>query len=143
MSETQSNSVSAVMPAQLPPGPAERTVYSYGVRAGDQLYISGMVAFDSEANIVGEGDIEAQAEQVFKNLQAVVEEAGGTINNIVSTTTYLADVTDAPVVNAARSRYFTGEVLPTHTVIGVAALARPQFLVEISAVAYLGDLSKD
>lgn len=44
MSETQSNSVSAVMPAQLPPGPAERTVYSYGVRAGDQLYISGMVA---------------------------------------------------------------------------------------------------
>ncbi|ANE05214.1 translation initiation inhibitor [Corynebacterium crudilactis] len=102
-----------------------------------------MVAFDADANIIGEGDIEAQTEQVFRNLKAVVEEAGGTMNNIVSTTTYLADVADAPIVNAARARYFTGDILPTHTVIGVAALARPQFLVEISAVAYLGDLPKD
>lgn len=129
---------SAVMPSQLPPGPAERTVYSYGVRAGDTLHISGMVAFDAEATIVGEGDVEKQTEQVFQNMRAVVEEAGGTMNDIVSTTTYFVDVADAPVVNAARARHFTGEVLPTHTVIGVAALARPQFLVEISAVAYLG-----
>lgn len=129
---------SAVMPSQLPAGPAERTVYSYGVRAGDTLHISGMVAFDAEATIVGEGDVEKQTEQVFQNMRAVVEEAGGTMNDIVSTTTYLVDVADAPVVNAARARHFTGEVLPTHTVVGVAALARPQFLVEISAVAYLG-----
>ncbi|MHA2788958.1 RidA family protein [Corynebacterium sp. S7] len=128
----------SIMPARLPKGPAERTQYSYGVRAGDFLYISGMVAFDEDANIVGEGDIEAQTEQVFQNLQAVVEEAGGFIHNIISTTTYLVDVTHAPVVNIARGRYFTGPVLPTHTVVGVAALARPQFLVEISAVAYLG-----
>lgn len=138
MDATPPNSVTSVMPSQLPAGPAARTVYSYGVRAGDDLHISGMVAFDSEANIVGEGDIEAQTEQVFRNLQAVVEEAGGTINDIVSTTTYLTDVADAPVISAARARYFTGPVLPTHTVIGVAALARPQFLLEISAVAYLG-----
>lgn len=129
---------SSVMPSQLPPGPAERTVYSYGVRAGDTLHISGMVAFDAEATIVGEGDVEKQTEQVFQNMRAVVEEAGGTMADIVSTTTYLVDVADAPVVNAARARHFTGDVLPTHTVVGVAALARPQFLVEISAVAYLG-----
>lgn len=129
---------SAVMPSQLPAGPAERTVYSYGVRAGDSLHISGMVAFDAEATIVGEGDVEKQTEQVFQNMRAVVEEAGGTMNDIVSTTTYLVDVADAPVVNEARARHFTGEVLPTHTVIGVATLARPQFLVEISAIAYLG-----
>lgn len=129
---------SSVMPSQLPPGPAERTVYSYGVRAGDTLHISGMVAFDAEATIVGEGDVEKQTEQVFQNMRAVVEEAGGTMADIVSTTTYLVDVADAPVVSAARARHFTGDVLPTHTVVGVAALARPQFLVEISAVAYLG-----
>ncbi|WIM71389.1 RidA family protein [Corynebacterium suedekumii] len=129
---------SSVMPSQLPPGPAERTVYSYGVRAGDTLHISGMVAFDAEATIVGEGDVEKQTEQVFQNMRAVVEQAGGTMADIVSTTTYLVDVADAPVVNAARARHFTGDVLPTHTVVGVAALARPQFLVEISAVAYLG-----
>lgn len=138
MSENQRPAVSAVMPAKLPAGPAARTVYSYGVRAGDHLHISGMVSFDEEANIIGEGDVAAQTEQVFQNLRAVVEEAGGSIDDIVVTTTYLTDVADAPVVNAARARHFTGDVLPTHTVVGVAALARPQFLVEISAHAYLG-----
>lgn len=138
MNTKLTSSTASIMPSQLPPEPAERTVYSYGVRTGDYLHISGMVAFDSEANIIGEGDIEAQTEQVFQNLRAVVVEAGGTINDIVSTTTYLTNVADAPIVSAARSRHFTGPVLPTHTVLGVAALARPQFLVEISAVAYLG-----
>lgn len=121
----------------LPVGPAERAVYSYGVRAGNALHISGMVAFAADGSIVGEGDIEAQAEQVFANLRAVVEEAGGTMDDIVSTTTYLTDVTQAPAISAARAQHFTGAVKPTHTVLGVAALARPQFLVEISAIAHL------
>lgn len=130
--------IQSIMPAALPAGPAERTVYSYGVRAGDTLHISGLVAFDADATIVGEGDIAAQTEQVFQNMTAVVEEAGGTMADIVSTTTYLVDAADAPVVNAGRAKYFTGDVLPTHTVIVVAGLARPQFLLEISAIAYLG-----
>lgn len=130
--------IQAIMPAALPAGPAERTVYSYGVRAGDTLHISGLVAFDAEANIVGEGDIAVQTEQVFQNMVAVVEEAGGSMDNVVSTTTYLVNAEDAPVVNAGRAKYFTGEVLPTHTVVVVAGLARPQFLLEIAAVAYLG-----
>lgn len=126
------------MPASLPAEPAARTVYSYGVRAGDDLHISGLVSFASDGTIVGEGDIDAQVEQVFTNMRAVVEEAGGSMDDIVSTTTYLTDVTQAPSISAARARHFTGDVLPTHTVIGVAALARPQFLVEISAIAHLG-----
>ncbi|MGP6174584.1 RidA family protein [Corynebacterium sp. A21] len=135
---SQNPAIMSVMPSALPAEPARRTVYSYGVRAGDSLHISGMVAFNAEAQIVGEGDIAAQTEQVFANLAAVVAEAGGTMADIVSTTTYLVDVADAPVVNAGRAKYFTAPVTPTHTVIGVAALARPQFLLEISAVAYLG-----
>jgi len=113
-------------------------VYSYGVRAGHDLHISGLVSFASDGTIVGEGDIDVQVEQVFTNMRAVVEEAGGSMDDIVSTTTYLTDVTQAPSISAARARHFTGDVLPTHTVIGVAALARPQFLVEISAIAHLG-----
>ena len=109
-----------------------------GVRAGDDLHISGLVSFASDGTIVGEGDIDVQVEQVFTNMRAVVEEAGGSMDDIVSTTTYLTDVTHAPSISAARARHFTGDVLPTHTVIGVAALARPQFLVEISAIAHLG-----
>ena len=111
---------------------------SYGVRAGGDLHISGLVSFASDGTIVGEGDIDVQVEQVFTNMCAVVEEAGGSMDDIVSTTTYLTDVTQAPSISAARARHFTGDVLPTHTVIGVAALARPQFLVEISAIAHLG-----
>lgn len=130
--------ISSIMPAALPAEPAHRTVYSYGVRAGDSLHISGLVSFDAEANIVGEGDAGAQAEQIFTNMRAVVAEAGATMEQVVSTTTYLTDVADAAAVNEARARHFTGAVLPTHTVVGVAALARPQFLVEISAIAYLG-----
>lgn len=131
--------VSSIMPSALPKEPAQRTVYSYGVLAGDNLHISGLVSFDSEANVVGEGDVGVQAEQIFANMRAVVEEAGGVMEQVVSTTTYLTDVQDAGAVNAARARHFTGGVLPTHTVVGVAALARPQFLVEISAIAYLGN----
>ena len=107
------------------------------MRAGDDLHISGLVSFASDGTIVGEGDIDVQVEQVFTNMRAVVEEAGGSMDDIVSTTTYLTDVTQAPSISA-RARHFTGDVLPTHTVIGVAALARPQFLVEISAIAHLG-----
>ena len=135
---TEKNRIQSVMPASLPAEPAECTVYSYGVRAGDDLHISGLVSLASDGTIVGEGDIDAQVEQVFTNMRAVLEEAGGSMDDIVSTTTYLTDVTQAPSISAARARHFTGDVLPTHTVIGVAALARPQFLVEISAIAHLG-----
>ena len=93
---TEKNRIQSVMPASLLAELAERTVYSYGVRAGDDLDISGLVSFASDGTIVGEGDIDAQVEQVCANMRAVVEEAG------------------------------------------VAALARPQFLVEISAIAHLG-----
>lgn len=131
--------VHAIMPASLPAEGAAPSNYSYGVRAGDTLHISGMVAFGPDGSIVGEGDVEAQVEQAFRNMQAVVQEAGGTMADIVATTTYLVHTADAPVVSAARHRWFTGPVPPTHTVVGVAALGRPVFLVEIEATAYLGD----
>ena len=128
----------AIMPATLPAAPADNNTYSYGVLAGDTLHVAGMVSFDADGTIVGEGDVAAQVEQALRNLAAVVEEAGGTMADVVATTTYLVDVADAPVVSAARARWFTGPVPPTHTVAGVAALGRPQFLVEIEATAYLG-----
>ncbi|WOP19982.1 RidA family protein [Raineyella sp. LH-20] len=126
------------MPSSLPAAPAVNNTYAYGVRAGDMLHIAGMVSFATDGTIVGEGDIAAQVDQALRNMAEVVTAAGGTMDDIVATTTYLVDVTDAPVVSAARAQWFTGEVKPTHTVVGVAALGRPQFLVEIEATAYLG-----
>lgn len=130
--------VKAIMPDSLPAEGAQPSNYSYGVLAGDTLHIAGMVSFAPDGSIIGEGDVEAQIEQAFTNMKAVVEAAGGTMDNIVQTTTYLVHTTNAPKVSAARHRWFTGPVPPTHTIVGVAALGRPAFLVEIEATAYLG-----
>lgn len=129
--------IEAITPHNLPANAAAASNYSYGVRAGDTLHISGMVSFGPDGSIVGDGDIEVQVEQAFTNMQSVVEAAGGTMDDIVQTTTYLVNTVDAPVVSAARHRWFTSGIPPTHTVVGVAALGRPVFLVEIEATAYL------
>lgn len=130
--------IEAIAPESLPPEVAARNTYSYGVRAGDSLYIAGMVSLGPDGSILGEGDVEIQIEQAFSNMHHVVEAAGGSMDDIVQTTTYLVDPADAPIVSATRARWFTGPVKPTHTVVGVAALGRPAFLVEIEATAYLG-----
>ena len=122
----------------MPSAAAAGSTYSYGVRAGDTLHIAGMVSFAPDGSIFGEGDIEVQVEQALTNMQRVVEAAGGSMDDVVQTTTYLVNTADAPVVSAARARWFTGPVKPTHTVVGVAALGRPVFLVEIEGTAYLG-----
>ena len=74
----------------------------------------------------------------WERARHVHNQLGVTRGIIVQTTTYLVHTTDAPKVSAARHRWFTGPVPPTHTIVGVAALGRPAFLVEIEATAYLG-----
>ena len=91
----------AALPDTLPTEGAAPSNYSYGVRAGDTLHISGMVSFAADGSIVGEGDVAAQIEQAFTNMQAVVEAAGGTMADIVQTTTYLVNTADAPLVSKA------------------------------------------
>lgn len=127
-----------IMPAALPAAVADDNAYSYGVLDGETLHISGMVAFDADGGYIGLGDVSAQAERVFFNLRAVVEEAGGTLGDVVSTTTYLAAAEYAAAVGAVRRRYFTGPIPPTSTVV-IAAMAREQFLVEVAAVATIRD----
>ena len=127
----------AIVPTAIPSAPGERFGYSYGVRSGSTVYISGMVAFNSAGEIVGEGDVSAQAAQVFENLRAVIEEAGGSLDDLVSTTTYMVESGHSLEINEVRLRYLTAPVKPTSTLLTVAALARPEFLVEISAVAEL------
>lgn len=123
-----------ITPAALPADIADNNAYSYGVLDGDVLHVSGMVAFAPDGSYVGLGDIDTQARQVFGNLQAVVEEAGGTLDDVVSTTTYLAAAEYAAAVGAVRKEFFTGQVPPTSTVV-VAPMAREQFMVEVAAIA--------
>lgn len=104
------------------------------IDGGRLLYISGQVAWDASGNIVGKGDVSAQARQTFENLRGVLQAAGGDLSNLMKITTYITRIEDFPAVAAARSAVFSGE-LPASTLIVVKSLFHPDFLIEVEGVA--------
>ena len=110
--------------------------YSHVARAGDTVYIAGQIALDPDGNLVGKGDIEAQTQQVYANLQAILEELGGSLEDIVKLTTYLTDRSHLDAFRRVRNRFFT-DAFPPNTLLFVSGLAHPDYLVEIEAVAFL------
>jgi enamine deaminase RidA (YjgF/YER057c/UK114 family) len=128
------------VPKQIvnPAGMAPPSGYSYAVRkAGAPVFISGQVALGADGKLVGEGDATAQTEQVFRNLRSVVESCGGTLDDIVKINIYVTDAAYRPAVAAARQRHFKEGQYPASTYVVVSALAVPQLLVEIEAVAMI------
>ncbi|HEY8152708.1 MAG TPA: RidA family protein [Myxococcota bacterium] len=122
-----------------PPGMPAPRGYSYAVKkTGTPVFISGQVAIDGRDQVVGEGDAAAQVEQVFRNLRTVVEASGGTLDDIVKLNVYVTDAAYRPAVVAARQRHFQEGRYPASTYVVVTALAIPQLLVEIEAVAMIG-----
>lgn len=118
--------------------PAAVGPYSQGIStgpgAGSLVFVSGQVPLDPATGTLVEGDVQAQAEQVLKNVGAILAEAGLGYDDVVKTTVLLADISDFAAVNEVYARYFTGEALPARAAFGVAALplgAR----VEIEAIA--------
>lgn len=126
-----------IRPAALDLAAADRLAFAYGVRAGDTLWIAGQVARDGEGRLVGEGDPAAQAAQCFANLRHVVEAAGGTLDDIVRVNMYVTERSHREVVNAERGRVFPGPHRPVGTLLIVAGLALPEYLIEVDAVAVL------
>lgn len=111
--------------------------YSQAVLAGDFLYVSGQIPLcPVTGQVVGETAPE-QAEQVLKNLSAILKEAGMTLDNAVKTTVLLADIADFAAVNEVYAKYFTGEVLPARAAFAVRDLPKG-VKVEIELVAYKG-----
>ena len=115
-----------------------RPRYSQGIltSGGRLLFIAGQTASDKDGNVVGEGAIEAQAHQVFKNLIAVLEEVGGSLDNLVMTTTYITDRKYREGYNRVRKEYYK-KSRPTSTLVIVKGLARKEYLIEIAGVAVL------
>jgi enamine deaminase RidA (YjgF/YER057c/UK114 family) len=111
--------------------------YYHVVKSGNIVFIAGQVGLDQDGQIVGDGNIEVQASQVLANLEAAIKSAGGTKEDIVSTTTYIINRDDIPGVRKSREGFF--ENAPTSTLVIVSALARPEFLIEIEARAIIGD----
>ena len=104
------------------------------LEGGRLLYISGQVAWDASGNIVGKGDVSAQARQTFENLRGVLQAAGGDLSSLMKITTYITKIEDFPAVAEARSTVFSGE-LPASTLIVVKSLFHPDFLIEVEGVA--------
>lgn len=103
------------------------------------LHMAGQVAWDAECNLIGEGDLASQARQALSNLKAVLADQGATVANLVRIRTYVvnysADKLD--VIGAALAEFY-GDVTPAaNTLLGVQALALPEFLIEIEATAVL------
>lgn len=113
--------------------PAAVGPYSQAVKIGDLIYSAGQVALDPATMKLVEGGVEAQTEQVLKNLQAVLTAAGSSLAHVIKTTVFLADMNDYKAVNGVYARYFT-ESPPARSAVQVAALPLGA-LVEIEVVA--------
>jgi len=103
--------------------PAAIGTYSQATRHGDTTYLSGQIPLDPTSMELVEGDARAQIHRVFKNLQAVCEAAGGTLNDILKLNVFLTDLDNFPTVNEVMAEYFT-EPYPARAAVGVAALPR-------------------
>jgi 2-iminobutanoate/2-iminopropanoate deaminase len=110
--------------------------YTDAVRAGDLLFVSGCVAVDEHGDVVGEGDVVAQARQVFANIGLVLAAAGATFADVAKVTTFLVDIDDRTRINPVRQEVF-GEARPASTLVEVSALVLPELLIEVEAVAVL------
>ncbi|HEY6073625.1 MAG TPA: RidA family protein [Anaerolineales bacterium] len=116
-----------------PPG------YSQAIKvSGAQtfLYLSGQVAYDEKGGPAHPGDFAAQARAVFRAVKAQVEAGGGTLANVVKLTTYLTDIRHRADLVPVREEFF-GKKLPASTLVGVAALAHPDWLIEVEAIAVI------
>jgi reactive intermediate/imine deaminase len=112
--------------------------YTDGVEAGGVLYISGMLPMDAAGQLVGAGDVIRQSEQVLDNVGAVLTAAGASFDDVVRVGVYVRQMADRELINTVRRRYF-GDSRPASTLVEVSALAHPDALVEIEAVASLAD----
>jgi reactive intermediate/imine deaminase len=108
--------------------------YTDAVRAGDLLFVSGLLGVDGEGRLVGGDDVVAQARQVFENLRAVLDAAGCAFGDVVKVTVFLTDVDDRPLINPVRQEVF-GSARPASTLVEVSRLALPGAKIEIEAVA--------
>mgnify|MGYP001162383974 CR=1 FL=1 len=124
------------------PDPYEQYLISQAIRVGDLVYLSGQAAVDRHGNIVGAGDFDAQAAQVFANLKAVLEAAGSSMDRIVKVTIYLTDMAQFGRIMELRAQHFS-KPYPADTIVEVKGLALPEFEIEIEAIGLVGGTIRD
>jgi reactive intermediate/imine deaminase len=105
---------------------------------GRLVFISGMVARRADGSIAGVGDVEAQTRQVCENLKAAIEEAGGTLDDIVRVDVYVRNMEHFDRIHKVRREYFKAPA-PASTMVEITKMTSPEYLIEINAIAVLGD----
>jgi enamine deaminase RidA (YjgF/YER057c/UK114 family) len=122
-----------------PPGLMKPTGYTHVVtlQGGKLIFVAGQVALDKEGNLVGKGDLKAQAQQVYDNLKVALAAAGATPKDVVKAVGYVVSYNSSqlPVLREARQAFFGGAEPPASTLVGVQALAREDFLIEVEVFA--------
>jgi enamine deaminase RidA (YjgF/YER057c/UK114 family) len=114
--------------------------YSHAVLfSGPMVVISGQVPVGPDGNLVGKDDPAAQVRQVFGNLSAALAAAGTTMAQVVKLTYFVTDMSLLPVVRQIRDEYVDAERPPASSLVQVAGLVNPDFLIEIEALAATGD----
>jgi len=107
-----------------------------GVKVGNQVFVSGMLAWDTERRIVGVGDIKAQTRKALANVEATLKAAGGSLRDIVKITFYLTDIRDKTAVWEVRKEMF-GDHRPASTLVEVNHLVDPEGKLEVDAIAFV------
>jgi len=122
-----------------PEGLVKPGVYTpaISVRGGSTIYVSGQVSQDAQGKLVGKGDLLAQTEQVYKNLGIALAAAGATFADVIKLNVYAVGFQPEhrALLQSVREKYVSKENPPASTLVGVQALARADFLVEVEAVA--------
>jgi 2-iminobutanoate/2-iminopropanoate deaminase len=114
-----------------------KTVYHHYIRVDNPtslIFLSGQLARDADGNLVGAGDMAEQTRQCIRNMQTVLEAAGGTLEDIVSMVVYTTDMREFKRIVEARMEFFTTR-LPTSTIVEVNHLADPGLMIEFQATA--------
>jgi enamine deaminase RidA (YjgF/YER057c/UK114 family) len=128
-----------VMERANPQGLSQPRGYSHvvAVRGGKTVYVAGQVALDEKGELVGKGDLKAQAQRVFENLKIALRSGGAEFDDVVKLNTYVVNYRPAMLdtLRSVRSSFMGDVAVPASTLLGVQALAREGFLIEIEAVA--------
>jgi enamine deaminase RidA (YjgF/YER057c/UK114 family) len=121
-----------------PAGLKHQAYYNHAiVRAGQPVFLTGQVAWDADGNVVGKGDIDAQAAKIWENIGLALAEFGLGPEAVVKLTTYALSRETIPALHRARSAFFEGHDLPASTFVVVAGLADPDLLAEIDVTLIL------
>lgn len=122
-----------------PEGVAPAAQYSHVVMGtGRFVAVSGQLPLDEDGRLVGEEDPAAQARQVFENLRRCLAAAGAGFDDVVKLTYFVTDMSHMPAIREARAAHIPDDRLPASSAVQVAALVRPEFLMEIEAFAVVG-----